>query len=45
MNTQNKNDVRNSFSRRRFLAGTAAAGAAAMLGQYAMAADTAPAGG
>jgi sugar phosphate isomerase/epimerase len=39
MNTRNKHDMQNIFSRRRFLAGTAAAGGAAMLGRYALAID------
>ncbi len=40
---QNKNDIRDMFSRRRFLAGTAAVGAAVMLGREAPATETPPA--
>jgi sugar phosphate isomerase/epimerase len=44
METRNKNDIHSILSRRRFLAGTAAAaGASLMIGRYALAADSPPA--
>src|ERR1700722_14029335 len=43
MNTRNNDDIHNTISRRRFLAGTAAAGAALMICRHALAADDAPA--
>lgn len=43
MDTRNKDAIRNLISRRRFLGGTAAAGAALVIGRHALAADTPPA--